>query len=191
MPKRNARCNVFAVGDTHVALDPSSSRSLRITPELAEALGAWQGGSLLPVWRAVKRTRGPEAAAQAVAAIRGLLRQGMFRRGRVRFAPPDPTTALPTLELNTVRACSLRCRCCYAHPQETDYDKPPMSKEVAKRAIDLLLEQHGASSPMVRPYSAPLGEPFLPPELSRFAQEHAMERAVARDLGRRRAAHQR
>ncbi len=104
--------------------------------------------------------------------------EGPFPWPRARY--PD---TIPSLVLNTHRRCTLRCRYCYAHPTPADYERAPMTPEVARRAIDFLVHDLGRDARTVTVEHGLLGDPMLAPG---FVDEvDAYARAKAEALGKR------
>ncbi len=85
--------------------------------------------------------------------------------------------AVPTMFLNSHHACNLRCLYCFAHPSESDYARPPMTLEVAKRAVDFLLADFSAHAPSCNIHSTLLGEPHLDQEFLQSLGSYIRARA--------------
>ncbi len=108
--------------------------------------------------------------------------QAVLPNGLVEIAPwpraryPD---AIPTLTLNTTTRCNLRCRYCFAHPSEADYELPTMPMEVARRAVDFLCDTLAADSPLAMVQSTLLGEPEMDLALIDGIGEYVARKAAA------------
>ena len=111
--------------------------------------------------------------------------EGEDRRDEAVGAGPFPwpqaryCDAIPEIVLNTHGTCNLRCRYCYAHGSDEDYQRPPMTPEVARRAIDFLLTELGSGVPEVIVDQVLLGDPLLAPASLDGLEAYARQKAEA------------
>lgn len=130
-------------------------------------------------WRLVKRSRGREAVVSSPwgddpSEVFGEALEGPFPWPLARY--PD---TVPTMVLNTHQECNLRCQYCYAHRVPHDYERPPMTMEVAKRAVEFLLTEFSGEASSVVLRSSRLGEPALSPDFVGEVLDYARARAAS------------
>lgn len=118
----------------------------------------------------------PRTIAEAVDEIRALERQGLLfaRDPYIGYEPPPPL--VKALCLNVAHACNLACGYCFAGDGSYG-DKPAiMRAEVARRAVDFLLEASGPRRHVEIDFFG--GEPLLALDTVRAAVEYARRRGA-------------
>ncbi|MGI5882356.1 MAG: thioether cross-link-forming SCIFF peptide maturase [Dethiobacteria bacterium] len=171
---------MFRHGDLSLAYDVNSG-----SLHLMDALG-WDLVSLLSEgWKrhdAVDRLKGvypPEEIQAALQQLDELEREKLFfSQQPVLQEGASITRGVKSLCLFITHACNLYCRYCFAR-KEGNYRPLHMSQEVARRAVDFLLEAEG---PRHREIDFFGGEPLLQFPLIRDTVDYARKRAAS--LGR-------
>ncbi|MDR0856155.1 MAG: radical SAM protein, partial [Clostridiales bacterium] len=119
----------------------------------------------------------PEAVAEANAELDRLVEDGVLFSPEVTDVPPRPSGVVKALCLNVTHACNLQCRYCFAEGGSYGGRAVPMTREVARAAIDLLLEKSGSRKHLEVDFFG--GEPLLNLDVVKDTVAYAREKEKA------------
>lgn len=91
-------------------------------------------------------------------------------------ATPDSDDMLNFLTLHVTRSCNLRCKYCFQGHEDHGTKIPPMSCDVGKRAVDLLIKESNGRKGLTLAFSG--GEPLLHYDLIKYLVKYVKSREI-------------
>ena len=96
---------------------------------------------------------------EVVDEVLDLIKEGLLFSPDITETPPRPDSVVKALCLNVAHDCNLRCDYCFASTGDFGGDRELMSLEVAKQAVDLLIQGSGHRKQLEIDFFG--GEPLL------------------------------
>jgi uncharacterized protein len=168
----------FSQNGCHIVLDVRQSKFFAITPLERDVLAAQEGIPLGTLREELRRRYGD---AEINCALKKLKECGvLLPHPTPPIEPEIPTLPILTrLELNVAQDCNLRCRYCIAEQGSFGGRRQRMSREVARQAVDFLLQESGEAVSCGLTFSG--GEPMLNFRLIRDAVTYGQQEAARHD----------
>lgn len=157
---KNTECeyDTFTIDGYHLLFDPTTLSTFRLSPETFDLLNAHSLESL------------PQL-------LTPLADVGLFRQG----PPPDSgqwSGRYAGITLMNTNRCNLRCPYCVMDHQRRKTQVQSMSSDVARRAVDHLFDDFGASAERLSIAFSLTGEPFLNLPLMEEVAAYATDRSA-------------
>jgi uncharacterized protein len=168
----------FSQNGCHILLDVRQSKFFAITPSGRDILAAQEGTPLETLREELRQRYGDAEISRALKRLRE--RGVLLPYPMPPIEPETPTLPILTrLELNVAQDCNLRCRYCIAEQGSFGGRRQRMSREVARQAVDFLLQESGEAVSCGLTFSG--GEPMLDFRLIRDAVTYGQQEAARYD----------
>ena len=170
-----AETHCFCQDGRHMLLDVRQSRLVTITHLERDILAAPEATPLETLRQELRRAHEAEEISRALERLRA--------RGVLLPHPTPPIEAdtltppsITNLGLNVAQDCNLRCRYCFVDQGSFGAKRQRMSREVARQAVDLLLQESREAASCTLTFSG--GEPMLNFPLIKQAVTYSHEQAA-------------
>lgn len=169
----------FSIQGTHMVLDVNSG-AVHVLDEKASRILACYNADGQPQadrLEALEREYGPATVQEARSELDALIDEGLlFSKDpyEVLFSPKVGSTVVKALCLHIAHDCNLKCRYCFAGEGNYHGEKSQMSLEVARKAIDFVIENSGSRKNLEIDFFG--GEPLLNLDTVKGTVEYARER---------------
>ncbi|MGI6603817.1 MAG: thioether cross-link-forming SCIFF peptide maturase [bacterium] len=158
--RKQGQVHVFSCLDTHLALDVESDSLHQIDAITAEVLRIYQDYSREEILQRLTPRFDTAEVKGVLAEIEEAVGEGtLFCPPAVTGWEPSGEPVVKALCLHVAHDCNLRCRYCFGDTGEFGGTRELMSREVARQAIDFLLNNSGQRSRCELDFFG--GEPLL------------------------------
>lgn len=134
----------FTQNGMHIVLDVNSGAVHVVDKLTYDILGVFDGSNDAAVIEAFAREHGTEVVREILVELNELIAaEQLFSPSLAIPAVLDSAPLVKSLCLHVAHDCNLRCTYCFAGTGDFGHDRGLMSKEVAERAVDFIIENSG------------------------------------------------
>jgi uncharacterized protein len=159
----------------YFVLDVNSGAVHLVDEQTYEVLALFDGTNDDEVIKTFAGRYGSDALQEVLTELHGLIEQGLLFAPAIETPPTFSEQPLvKSLCLHIAHDCNLRCKYCFAGTGDFGHDRSLMSKEVAERAVDFIIENSGARKHCEIDFFG--GEPLLNMDTVRHAVDYVHKR---------------
>lgn len=175
---RESGIHKFHINGMYLLLDVNSGAVHVIDKLVYDVLDIFDGANDAAVLAALAGVYGEEAVKEALTELHELIDQGLLFTPELTVPPTfSDKPIVKSLCLHVAHDCNLRCRYCFAGTGDFGHDRGLMTKEVAERAVDFLIESSGPRRHCEIDFFG--GEPLLNMDVVRHTVDYVHCRAAA------------